>query len=446
MSSHSTTNPRQFVEYTFKVSLRYLTRIPPLLSFLLQYSIFNGFIVDTCVYLAPEPLRKIESSCGFAAKKTIELLIFKENLCLHLLHLHEKGRKSHVELWGPSVETAEFHGILGFLIASVMRSSQASQYSDEMIAIAQNWRERKGQFSSTMLAFAQNLLFVDGPPCTLDKADMQVKFTMAMAMVELNDFAPACALLNSCAKDLRSTYSVYEDEYFPVMTELIKCCNILHQEEQGEATAFEALHHRYSDTATRNEICSIQIELADSFIGRSKYSEAEKVLQQILDGKTISTYLKTVACLRLNKVRRRLGVFDVSTVTHSGALGKALTYLNDSKGDIRDECSEELSCTISFAQQRTTENAAAAKAIFENASAIVARQPVSTSNWRTRILCEQVAYESHHGRSHPTNMNVSPAESTHASTGRLAIHNNDCTNGIADISAEIVVGIDFGTS
>lgn len=182
-----------------------------------------------------------------------------------------------------------------------------------------------------------------------------------------------------------------------IPTELVKCCNILHREEQGATIALEALQHRCSDTATRDEIGSIQIALADSLIGQSKYSEADRILQKTYSQRlSLSTHLKTAASLRLNKVIRRLGVFDVSAFADNSALGKALSYASDSKTHMTDECLEELSCTIGFTQQRTTENAAVAETFLDGTTAIVARQPVSTSNWRTRVLHGQLSHESEH--------------------------------------------------
>lgn len=329
----------------------------------------------------------------------VKLLEFRENLCLNLLRLHNETRKSLDDIWGDLIETAESHGSLGLFIASVSKSSQASQYSNEMIAIAHSWRERQGHYRSTMTNFAHNLLFMEGlsnhslrPSNTLAMADMEVKFTMAMAMIERDHFPQAYSFLEACVKDLRSMDCVSDDKYFPVMTELVKCCNVLGQVEQGEATALEALQHRYSRTATRNQISHVQIVLADSLMGQSKYPEADKLLQEVLAGPPLSTYLMAVTTLRLNKVRRRIGVLDVPAFTRNGALVKALTDASDPQSSIRDECLEELSSTISFTQQGITENVAVANAVLDTASAIAAKQPISTSNWRTCILPQQIAH------------------------------------------------------
>ena len=379
------------------------TRIPRLLSFLLHYSIFNGFSIDTCVHLAPDLLRHIGSSCNLAVKKTIELLGFKEKLSLYLLRLHEKDGRSLDDLWGALLETTESHGILGFLIVSVSNTSQVSKYSHHMILIAHSWLERQGRFGSTMTMFTQDLLFTDGPSnqrsklsYNLDKADMQVRLTLATAMVERNHFAQAHAILTACAKDLRSLDPVYKNEYFPVMTELIKTCNILNQAEQGEAIALEALQHRQTDNATPSEISHLQVALADSLVGQSKYSEADKVLESLLASESLSAYLATVVSLRLNKVRRRLGILDVPAFIRNGELRKVLLYTSDSEGHIIDECLEELSCTISFTQQSVDEDPAVAKALLDTAVAVVARQPISTSDWRTRMLHEQTMHDPGH--------------------------------------------------
>ena len=329
----------------------------------------------------------------------IELLEFKENLCLHLLHSHEKDRKHPKHLLRDSLETAELYGIFGFLIASVLKSNQASRSSNEMMTIAHSWRVGQGRFHSTMLTFAGNLLFTGEPEdqglkhsYTLGNTDMQVRCAMAMAMIERNHHRQAHRFLTTCAEDFRSADSVYVDEYFPVMTELVKCCNILNQEEQGEAMALEALQHPHSDNATRNEICNMQIALADSLIGLSKYNEAGKLLEEMLASEPLSTYLTTVASLRLNKIKRRLGVLDMSAFNYNGALENALTCARNSNGYLRDECLEELSCTVSFVQQRITENVPVVNTILDNASILVAKQPASTTNWRTRMLQEQVMH------------------------------------------------------
>ena len=329
----------------------------------------------------------------------IEILEFKENLCIQLLHSHEKDCKRPKYPSEGSLETANLYGILGFLIASVSKSSQASRSSNEMITIAHSWRVGQGRFHSTMLTFAENLLFTREPEdqsqkhsYTLGNADMQVRFTMAMAMIERNHHHQAHGFLSTCAKYFRSADSVYVDEYFPVMTELVKCCNILNQEEQGETTALEALRHRYSDIVTRNEICNIQIALADSLIGQSKYNKAGKLLEEMLASGSLSTYLTSVASLRWSKIQRRLGILDTSAFNYNGALQKTLTCASDSNGHLRDECLEELSCTINFAQQRIMDNEPVVKTLLKTASILVARQPNSTTNWRTHMLQEQVTH------------------------------------------------------
>ena len=228
----------------------------------------------------------------------------------------------------------------------------------------------------------------------LENADIQVRCTLAMTMVERSQITKACALLTACAKDFRSTQSDYVDGYFPVMTELVKCHNILKQEEDGEVTALEALRHRFSDTATRIEICNIQIALADSLIGQSKYSEAEKLLEEVVASHMLSQYIIAVASLRLSKVKRRLGILDVSAFSHNGAPLKALICASNSNSHIRHAFLEELSSSVSFTRQHTTEKLPEVKAVVETASVIIGGQSISTSGWRTRILQEQIAHVS----------------------------------------------------
>ena len=297
--------------------------------------------------------------------------------------------------------TAEVCGILGFLLASISKSSQTLRHTNGPTVIAHSWREIEGRYPSTMLTFAKNLLFAGESTKQslkrsnlLETADIQVRCTLAMAMVEHSQFSEACALLTACAKDLRSTESDYVDGYFPVMTELVKCLNILNQEEDGEVIALEALRHRSSDTATRIEICNIQIALADSLIGQSKYSEAEKLLEEVLASHTLSQYIIAVASLRLSRVKRRLGVSNVSAFTRNGAPLRALICASDSNSHIRDAFLEELSSTISFTRQNTTEKSPEVKAVLETAFIIIGEQPTSTRSWRTRILQEQVAHVS----------------------------------------------------
>lgn len=321
-----------------------------------------------------------------------------------MLQPQDKDRKCPDILEETLLETAELNGILGFLIASILKSSkQPLQHMNRIRAIAQDWPEKQGPFCSTMAAFAQHLLSMDGPSnqssgisYILGKADTHVKFTIAMAAIERDHFAQAHSLLFACVEDLRIPDTVTMNEYLLVMTELVKCCNILNKEEQGEETALGVLQHPYSNRATPNQIHCILIALVDSLIGRSKSSKASKWLEKILTSVFLSSYLTAVASLRLNKVRRRLHVVNTSAFGYKGALRQALTYVDNLNDHIRKEILEELSCTISYTQQRKTENTAAANAVIDNASTIVAGQATSTSNWRTRILHEQLAYESGH--------------------------------------------------
>lgn len=71
----------------------------------------------------------------------------------------------------------------------------------------------------------------------------------------------------------------------------------------------------------------MQIALADSYVGRSKYSEAGRLLEEVLDSEYLSNNLTTVASLRLNKVKRRLGILDVSAFTRNSGLQNVLMYV-----------------------------------------------------------------------------------------------------------------------
>ena len=374
------------------------SRISPLLSFLLHYSIFNGFDVDTCLHLEPALLQSIRSCANPKMRRTIEILEFKELLCLHLIYPQKQQWKSPDLFLRESIETVELHGVFGFLLASISESSQASQNTSEILAIVHKWRKMRLRVPSSIVAFAESLLFVSElfdanwkPLRVLGNADMQMGCTMATAMLERNHFTEACILLTECQNYFKPTERDYVDWYLPVMTELVKCRNILNQEQHGEETALEALRYRYPDTATQNEIGNMQIALVDSLIGQSRYLEAEKLLEEVLAGGVLSDYLIAVTSLRLSKVRRRLGVSNVLAFTHNGVPLKALMDASNSNSLIRDQFLEELSSTVNFIRQRITRTTPEVQALINTASILTAGQAISTSSWRTRILQKQVA-------------------------------------------------------
>ena len=198
------------------------------------------------------------------------------------------------------------------------------------------------------------------------KTELPVRFALAIELVNRKRFLDAYGCLRIVVETFGPTTLLYQRDYlyFPVVIELVKCCNILGKEDEGEVLALEALTHA-TEAAIGTQACSMQITLADSLIGQKKYQDAETLLEAVLDSSSASAYLRLLATLRLNKAKRRLGSLTRTDCFPEGHLSAALWSPEEMSVDVRNECLDELASTRCCIEQKKTNVQADSRTISE---------------------------------------------------------------------------------
>ena len=221
------------------------------------------------------------------------------------------------------------------------------------------------------------------------EADSPVRFALAIELIERKRFAEAYGYLITVAKTSGSPDCLCQRDYFQAIIELVKCCNILGKEDEGVAFASRTLKG-FREAASRVQVCSMQITLADSLIGQKKYERAEKLLRDVLSNHCPSAYLREVASLRLNKVERRLGVLTTVAFSSGEALGNAVISRQDKVNDVRNECLDELLACHCFIKQRQDEGETASDTMIGKTMAVVA-ESILSKDWRVLALHDRVS-------------------------------------------------------
>ncbi|KAI4131527.1 MAG: hypothetical protein LQ338_001161 [Usnochroma carphineum] len=175
------------------------------------------------------------------------------------------------------------------------------------------------------------------------QCDAPVQFAIAFELMGRKRFAEAYVLWHSIVKELDGEHRHHANEWIPAIIELIKCCNFLSKEPEGEAIALKVLDNYVN---TGEQICDLQIVHVDSLIGQKKYERAEEALLMAMQNEHISAYTQNVANLRMNKIKRRSG--SLTTLESFVDLREIDKNLHDpSKAAVlKDEYLDELSATL----------------------------------------------------------------------------------------------------
>ncbi|KAL8721375.1 MAG: hypothetical protein Q9225_001922 [Loekoesia sp. 1 TL-2023] len=183
--------------------------------------------------------------------------------------------------------------------------------------------------------------------------DFHVGSALAFELMGRKRFTEAYVLLYSVVKPLEIELHHHTSEFFSAVIELIKCCNFLSRETEGEAIALKIIDG-YKNLLTGEQICNLQIVLVDSLIGQKKYERAQEVLLMVVQSSHISAHTHNIARLRLNKTKRRLGT--LATLELFDGLSEVDTSLHDPRkaAVVRDEYFDELLATLSCTQTLQT--------------------------------------------------------------------------------------------
>ena len=241
--------------------------------------------------------------------------------------------------------------MLGFLIYFLSQSMSSSSQS-RLFTIARDWETRAAENSSLMTTIArklvtQQILGRQILPVEEMEAedDLVLRATLGLAMAAGKQTSTALSLLRDCVRDNNSKHIFGSSSYLIVVSELVKCYNILGQEYEGELLATSSLKD-YDNTLGSIGKVYLEIALADALTGQNRFQAAEQKLSGISDGLIYPGYLTVAIALRLNKVKRRLERRDEDLCSSNGILWKAVEWLEHLDRTLKLEFTEEVNATL----------------------------------------------------------------------------------------------------
>jgi hypothetical protein len=171
---------------------------------------------------------------------------------------------------------------------------------------------------------------------------------------------------------LRGTLGQIEVKFGPcswelaiIVAELVKCCNMTQDQDEGERLARDTLTKRqignprplallqFDHSASglkvpatdhRADSSYLLVSLADSLMAGSRYDEAIAIFQGLLDTELPPSLVVKIS-LRSSKAERRMGeIFPSPKITHS--LSKGISRLPEVSARLQNVFAEELLCNI----------------------------------------------------------------------------------------------------
>ncbi|MCJ1236463.1 hypothetical protein MMC14_004444 [Varicellaria rhodocarpa] len=288
------------------------------------------------------------------------------------------------------IEDVKFSALLGFMV-EVPGKSVTSLFSQiRLTVIVQWWRVNRSTGRSTLGDFAESLLSAKLSEifeAKMSTADLHVRVALGFVLANRKSYSGCRMLLEGCIEEVEAFYSSASFEYGLIVAEIIKSCNGLKYEREGECWGHRAIRYRIAPNLVyRIDSLYIKIALADALIGQSEYEKAEAVLSDVLVGTFHSAYLTTTAALRLNKVRRRLGDTRALTLDRNSALCKAVKCMDCIGPVLKAECIEELTSTVNHLRQDSTFDNREARKIIRAAQNKISTDQFSRNDWHTNSL------------------------------------------------------------
>lgn len=374
-----------------------------LMSFLIHYSVCDSSGLDLTVLFESKTIKELADYVDLRFFKRVGT--YKNDLRLLLLN-SQTTQSSEVQ---QNVLTPAFHGplasshnkkitqrnaaLLGLVLDSQLRSARPTSSLEIAELTVEDWKSFIGTRNSTFLMCVKLLLSAgrdnsdnekDVTTSVLD--DLELLATLGQAMIFRGSYSKSYAIFAQCVQEIwmraRKDLQIVMPEIFYISTiELIKCCNIIRFENLDLLWAVKQSHYlKYLSYLSRS---FWDIGLADWFIGWGDYSTAEWYLGQSVYGAETSDYLRVIANLRLNKVRRRMMCLDESTFKKGGPLFKALSLVDHTNTDMSNECLDELYATMAFTRWHGRDVSAIAKTVL----AANTTRPEKT--WRLEALEDQ---------------------------------------------------------
>lgn len=366
-----------------------------LFSFLAQYSICEGFGLTPGVPFGPGILSRLDATRYQRIRGFRLLTTFKDQVCVYLTKSDDQDgdfRKLITAAVAPCFEDVVLSALLGFMIDLLLGSITSVSAQAKLNALAEWWQSKQKSSQSTIGGLAEILLSAKlrlkkTLSIGLEGADFQTRAAFGFALAEHKSFSFAITILEKCVKEVEATFSNKCFEYGLILAELIKCCNALRENAEGESWGLQAVQGRTSTgLAGRVDTIYLKIALADCYIGQSKYHLAEPLLNNTLEEGSLSAYLTVITALRLNKVRRRLGDTNTLKLSKFSTLWKALNNIDDAQQSINLDFMEELISTINHLTQGSVIAAPEARKLVAAATIKLVCNPTLTKDWRFRAL------------------------------------------------------------
>ncbi|KAL8670057.1 MAG: hypothetical protein Q9168_005383 [Polycauliona sp. 1 TL-2023] len=372
-SSNLSISPYELGRHSLSPTVQYLcdegiiltSNLERLLTLLLYRSIFEDQDSGSTICLQSEVFDKLNIDQGLETltKHTLRLLQWKDMLARsnhancstqEILRRLDRRWLTISRLCGIISMIAYFHMPFDGDAAAfhVLRQTVAAiQRSDN----PQSTWERLTSVLSSSSADHESLADLGG-----SYFDAQVSFAIASGLMVQKRFSDAYSLWSTLVEYLETPDTCNHTLAFLAVMELVKCCNILNRAPKAEEVASDAIE-RYSRLWGVESICDLQISLVDSMIGQKNYGQARKILVTAMQSHHMSSYTRHIACLRFNKIQRRLGA--VRTLEFFLGIGKVDADPLDSvtatflEHEYLEELSASLSCPdVEQMLEKTSEN------------------------------------------------------------------------------------------
>ena len=349
------------------------------MSFLIHYSICDSSGLDLTVLFESETAQSLRKCCN--SRFFEEVAVYKNN-CRSLLLEMQTTEYSEIEQSLPATIKSRLlasnqtlsrsprdSGLLGLLLGSQLRLSRSTVSIEIVELMVEDWKAFIGTETCSIVSCARIMLGAgrdtgeisnDVPISVI--IDPEITATLGQALMSRGSYSKAYAMLVHCVEDFRTQKikTMPEPEFYYIsVLGIMKCYNI--NPEKFDYWSAELTGVQPPRRLLRNYWT---IELADCCISQGRYSSAKDYLKKVLDGDRLSDHLGVIVNLRLNKVNRRLGCVDNSTLKEDGPLFKALSLVNHTDTDMSNECLDELHATIAFARWNGFDVAADAKAVL----------------------------------------------------------------------------------
>lgn len=320
-----------------------------LVHFLLYRLVVEDQCSDPWIYLKSSILEelKLDRRLGRDSRHGIEILQWRESLARETVdQSNSRKLKSAARRWLATPR-------LRAMITAIMKSYSCSngKQSIESHETVLHALQNTSYSFSTFERCADMLNASSETDNVLTKlrardCDVYVCFAMATELTTPQRFAEARVLLHSVVGQLDDPPGRRQCLFLPAVIELVKCCNLLNTESEGEAIASRILAYD-EESWDPADLSNLRIVLADSLIGQKKYTNAEEVIIDLAHNLRVSSYIRTIAKLRLNKIRRRKGTLkSLAYFENPGELSTNTLNTNFAAA-IREEYCNELSATLS---------------------------------------------------------------------------------------------------